>query len=48
MIIAPEFRRQIAAADASGGWPVYVISNHDIVRSYNRYGDGSTMTKSPN
>ncbi len=37
---APEFRRQIAAADGSGGWPVYVISNHDIVRSYNRYGDG--------
>jgi alpha-glucosidase len=37
---APEFRRQIAAADASGGWPVYVISNHDIMRSYNRYGDG--------
>jgi alpha-glucosidase len=36
---APEFRRQIAAADAAG-WPVYVISNHDIVRSYNRYGDG--------
>ena len=25
---------------ASGGWPAYVISNHDIVRSYNRYGDG--------
>jgi len=36
---APEFRRQIAAAD-SAGWPVYVISNHDIVRSYSRYGDG--------
>ena len=36
----PEFRQQIAAVDASGGWPVYVISNHDIVRSYNRYGDG--------
>jgi alpha-glucosidase len=36
----PEFRRQIAAVDASGGWPVYVISNHDKVRSYNRYGDG--------
>lgn len=36
----PEFRRQIAAVDSSGGWPVYVISNHDIVRSYNRYGDG--------
>jgi len=37
---APEFRRQIAAVDAAGGWPVYVISNHDIDRSYNRYGDG--------
>ena len=37
---APEFRRQIAAVDASGGWPVYVLSNHDIQRSYNRYGDG--------
>jgi alpha-glucosidase len=36
----PEFRRQIAMVDASGGWPVYVISNHDRVRSYNRYGDG--------
>jgi len=35
-----EFRKQIAAVDSSGGWPVYVISNHDIVRSYNRYGDG--------
>ena len=37
---AAEFRRQIAAVDSSGGWPVYLISNHDIVRSYNRYGDG--------
>jgi alpha-glucosidase len=36
----PEFRRQITAVDGSGGWPVYVISNHDIVRSYVRYGDG--------
>jgi alpha-glucosidase len=36
----PEFRRQIAGVDTSGGWPVYVVSNHDIVRSYNRYGDG--------
>jgi alpha-glucosidase len=34
-----EFRRQIAAVDGSGGWPVFVVSNHDIVRSYNRYGD---------
>ena len=37
---APEFRRQIAAVDSAGGWPVFVISNHDMVRSYNRYGDG--------
>ena len=36
-----EFRRQIAAVDGAGGWPVYVISNHDIMRSYNRYGDGT-------
>ena len=33
-------RRQIAAVDSAKGWPVFVISNHDIVRSYNRYGDG--------
>jgi alpha-glucosidase len=38
---APEFRKQIAAVDHAGGWPVYVISNHDIVRSYDRYGDGA-------
>jgi alpha-glucosidase len=37
---APEFRRQITAVDTAGGWPVFVISNHDMVRSYNRYGDG--------
>lgn len=37
----PEFRRQIAAADSAGGWPTWVISNHDIERSYNRYGDGT-------
>jgi alpha-glucosidase len=36
----PEFRRQIAAVDSSGGWPVFVVSNHDIIRSYNRYGNG--------
>lgn len=36
----PDFRKQIAAVNASGGWPVYVISNHDKVRSYVRYGDG--------
>jgi alpha-glucosidase len=37
---APEFRKQIALVESSGGWPTYVISNHDIVRSYDRYGDG--------
>jgi alpha-glucosidase len=37
----PDFRRQIAAADSAGGWPTWVISNHDIVRSYDRYGDGT-------
>jgi alpha-glucosidase len=36
----PEFRKQIAAVDSAGGWPVFVISNHDKPRSYNRYGDG--------
>jgi alpha-glucosidase len=34
------FRQHIAGIDASGRWPVYVIGNHDIVRSWNRYGDG--------
>ena len=37
---APDFRHQIALVESSGGWPVYVISNHDIHRSYERYGDG--------
>ena len=36
----PEFRKQIATVDSAGGWPVFVISNHDKPRSYNRYGDG--------
>ena len=35
-----EFRRQINAIQSSGGWPVFVLSNHDIRRSYERYGDG--------
>jgi alpha-glucosidase len=34
-----EFRKQIAAVDAASGWPTFVISNHDIARSYDRYGD---------
>ena len=36
---ASVFRDHIKAVDASGEWPVYVISNPDIVRSWNRYGD---------
>jgi alpha-glucosidase len=37
---APEFRRQIALVESTGGWPTYVIGNHDMERSYVRYGDG--------
>jgi alpha-glucosidase len=37
---ADEYRKHIAAVNAAGHWPTYVISNHDIVRSYTRYGDG--------
>ncbi|HEY0430821.1 MAG TPA: alpha-glucosidase [Pyrinomonadaceae bacterium] len=35
----PEFRAQIAGVN-SAGWPVYVLSNHDIIRAFVRYGDG--------
>ena len=35
-----DFRKQIAAVDGASGWPTFVISNHDIIRSYDRYGDG--------
>jgi alpha-glucosidase len=39
--LSPEdFRKQIAAVEGSGGWPIYVLSNHDIRRVYDRYGDG--------
>ncbi len=37
---APVFREHVAGVEGAGGWPVYVISNHDIVRSHDRYGDG--------
>jgi alpha-glucosidase len=37
---AAEYRRQIAAIDRTGHWPVYLISNHDIRRPVSRYGDG--------
>ena len=35
-----EFRKQIAAINSASGWPTFVIGNHDIPRSYDRYGDG--------
>ncbi|HUI74689.1 MAG TPA: alpha-glucosidase [Candidatus Acidoferrum sp.] len=37
---ADEYRKHLAAVNAAGHWPTYVITNHDIVRSYTRYGDG--------
>ncbi len=37
---APAYRQHIAAVNASGVWPTYVITNHDIVRSYTRNADG--------
>jgi len=37
---AEAFRAHIKAVDAARGWPTYVITNHDIRRSYSRYGDG--------
>jgi alpha-glucosidase len=37
---AAEYRAQIAAVESTGGWPVYVVSNHDIPRPVSRYGDG--------
>ena len=38
---ADEYRKHIGAVDTAGGWPTYVITNHDIVRSYTRYADGT-------
>ena len=34
------FRDHVAAVDASGEWPVWVMSNHDIRRAYSRFADG--------
>jgi len=34
---AAAFRKEIAAANAANGWPTYVMSNDDIVRSVDRY-----------
>lgn len=38
---ADAFRRHVAAMEASGEWPVYVVSNHDIPRVATRFGDGT-------
>jgi len=35
-----EFRKQIASVNSSGGWPVFLIGNHDMPRSRNRYSTG--------
>ncbi|HKW39931.1 MAG TPA: alpha-glucosidase [Gemmatimonadales bacterium] len=35
------FRQHVAAMEASGEWPVYVVSNHDIPRVATRYADAS-------
>jgi alpha-glucosidase len=37
----PEFRKRIGAAEGAHGWPVFVMSNHDIVRYVDRYGNGT-------
>jgi len=38
---AAQYRKHIGEVDAAGHWPTYVITNHDIVRSYTRYADGA-------
>ena len=40
VLSAPKFRSQIALQESAKEWPVYVISNHDMQRSYDRYGNG--------
>ena len=40
VLSAPKFRTQIALQESAKEWPVYVITNHDMRRSYDRYGDG--------
>jgi alpha-glucosidase len=37
---AATFRDHISAIEGAGGWPVFVITNHDITRSYTRWADG--------
>src|SRR4029077_20698304 len=38
---AVQYRKHIAAVDAAGGWPTYVITKNDIVRAYTLYADGA-------
>ena len=38
---AAQYRKHIGEVDTAGHWPTYVITNHDIVRSYTRYADGT-------
>src|SRR6202162_2032947 len=38
---ADQCRKHISAVNAPGHRPVYVITNHDIIRSYTRYSDGT-------
>jgi alpha-glucosidase len=42
---ASEFRKRIAAIEGADGWPVFVLSNHDIVRYVDRYGNGSNKNQ---
>src|SRR5499427_142397 len=37
---ADVFRDHVAGVMGSGEWPVWVMSNHDIVRAYTRFADG--------
>ncbi|HEX8871837.1 MAG TPA: alpha-glucosidase, partial [Candidatus Acidoferrum sp.] len=37
---APVLRAHVAGVEGTGEWPTWVITNHDIVRSYTRYADG--------
>jgi alpha-glucosidase len=41
------FREKIKVIESNpvGGWPVYVLSNHDIRRHIDRYGDGQNNDK---
>jgi alpha-glucosidase len=43
----PDFREKIKVIESNtvGGWPVYVLSNHDIRRHIDRYGDGKNNDK---